>query len=86
MAAEILHEPLDTECFITDVLYKRNRTHPFAVVMLIQIHDNIRPIALMNRNHTIRFRPMGNSLIDKSKDQNPFDLGNPAAVDPQILT
>lgn len=83
--AEILYKPFHAEASIWLAPKHDDGAHPLIVVMLVQLHLNLRPALLADGYNGASLRPVRNTFIDKSKDDDPADLGQVMAVNPQIL-
>lgn len=86
MAAEILYKPFHDEGSIRLAVQHGDGAHSLIVIMPVQLHLDLRPALLADGYHGASLRPARRSLIDEGKNNNPLDLGEIAAVNPQILT
>lgn len=83
--AEIFYESLHAECIIILITNHGDGTHTLIVVMLIQPDLDLRSALLLDGYNSVSLRPVRDSLIDESKDNNSADFGKIMAINPQIL-
>lgn len=85
VTAEILHKPFHAEATIRLAVKHSNGAHSLIVVVLVQLDLDLRSALLAYGYNGVSLRPVCDALIDEGKDNNPLDLGEIAAVNPQIL-
>ena len=85
MALEEAHNLLHTEGLVIAVFQHCDGAHGQVGAVFVHAHNNLLTAGALHRDHALGLGPVRRPLINKGVDQNPPDLGDHSAVDPQVL-